>query len=158
MGLSWTGILKKVYGRRALRLVAGVINRERRGRGLLDALRQLVCPLFFRLAQKATLARLCADAQFETLEQHRVASQLPYADADEACSAAFVGGPVALAWSCFGDDVRARVRARYLEAIGAWRHGQAYRVPGEFVVVGGTVPRGLIARRWTWQRERAPEI
>ena len=96
-----------------------------------------VCPLFFRLGQRDTLARLCAGARFEAIEQHRFATTLNYADADEACRAAFVGGPVALAWSRFPDDVRARVRARYVEAVAAWRYGQGYRVPGEFVIVAG---------------------
>jgi ubiquinone/menaquinone biosynthesis C-methylase UbiE len=94
-----------------------------------------VCPLFFRLGEKDTLARLCADARFEAIEQHRIATTLTYADADEACRAAFVGGPVALAWSRFADAVRARVRRRYVEAIAAWRHDQGYQVPGEFVIV-----------------------
>jgi hypothetical protein len=94
-----------------------------------------VCPLFFRLGQNDTLARLCAEERFETIEQQRIAATLIYADADEACSAAFVGGPVALAWSRFDSAVRERVRARYLEAIAPWRDGHGYRVPGEFVVV-----------------------
>lgn len=72
---------------------------------------------------------------FENIGQHRVAAVLDYADADDACHAAFVGGPMALAWSRFDADVRARVSRRYVEAIDAWRHGQGYRVPGEFVVV-----------------------
>jgi ubiquinone/menaquinone biosynthesis C-methylase UbiE len=94
-----------------------------------------VCPLFFRLGATDTLARACADAKFRCIEQRRIASTLCYADADQACNAAFVGGPVALAWSRFGDEVRARVRARYLQAIEGWRCGQGYRVPGEFVIV-----------------------
>jgi hypothetical protein len=32
------------------------------------------------------------------------------------------------------------VRARYLEAIEPWRQGGGYRIPGEFVIVKGTVP------------------
>lgn len=94
-----------------------------------------VCPLFFRLGQQDTLARLCADAKFEAIEHRRIATTLIYADADEACDAAFVGGPVALAWSRFNDDARARVRGRYVEAIEAWRHDEGYRLPGEFVIV-----------------------
>jgi ubiquinone/menaquinone biosynthesis C-methylase UbiE len=93
-----------------------------------------VCPLFFRLGQDDTLARVCADAGLECVEAHRLASTLDYANGDEACHAAFVGGPAAMAWSRFDDAVRARVRTRYLEAIAAWRHGQGYRVPGEFVI------------------------
>lgn len=99
-----------------------------------------VCPHFFRLGQQDTLARLCAEAQFEVTEQRRIAATLAYADADEACSAAFAGGPVALAWSRFGADVRARVRARYVESIEAWRHNESYRVPGEFVIVAARAP------------------
>jgi ubiquinone/menaquinone biosynthesis C-methylase UbiE len=102
-----------------------------------------VCPLFFRLGQGDTLVRVCAEAQFAAIELHRMATTLDYANADEACSAAFVGGPVSLAWSRFDNDVRARVCARYIEALAAWRHGQSYRVPGEFVIVVATVPRDV---------------
>lgn len=96
-----------------------------------------VCPLFFRLGQKDALARLCTEARVEVLGQHRLATTLSYADADEACNAAFIGGPVALAWSRFDAKVRARVRRRYLEAMEAWRNDGGYRIPGEFVVLAG---------------------
>lgn len=99
-----------------------------------------VCPLFFRLGNGDTLARVCADARFDAIELHRVATTMEYADADEACSAAFVGGPMALAWSRFDDGVRVRVRERYVESIAAWRHGRGFRIPGEFVVVSASVP------------------
>ena len=99
-----------------------------------------VCPLFFNLGQDDTLACLCASAGFEAIEQHRVVTTLEYADADAACSAAFIGGPVALAWSRFDDRARARVRARYLASIAPWRRGDGYRLPGEFVVVSASVP------------------
>jgi hypothetical protein len=69
------------------------------------------------------------------IDQHRIAATLIYANAAEACNAAFVGGPVALAWSRFDAQTRERVRRRYLEAIGRWKDGEGYRVPGEFVVV-----------------------
>jgi ubiquinone/menaquinone biosynthesis C-methylase UbiE len=99
-----------------------------------------VCPLFFRLGNGDTLARMCADARFDAIELHRVSTTMEYADADEACCAAFVGGPMALAWSRFDDSVRARVRERYVESIAAWRHGRGFRIPGEFVVVSASVP------------------
>ncbi|HEY7377611.1 MAG TPA: class I SAM-dependent methyltransferase [Steroidobacteraceae bacterium] len=97
-----------------------------------------VCPLFFQLGQRDSLARLCAQAGLQAIEQQRITTTLDYADVEEACDAAFVGGPVALAWSRFGADVRTRVRQRYAEAISPWRVGYGYRVPGEFVVVAGT--------------------
>jgi hypothetical protein len=65
---------------------------------------------------------------------------LSYTNADDACDAAFVGGPVALAWSRFEAPVRACTRARYRHAIEPWRRSQGYRIPGEFVVVAGDAP------------------
>jgi len=105
-----------------------------------DEVASEVCPLFFRLGEQATLAHLCADAMFEDVKHRRIAATLTFSGADEACDAAFVGGPVALAWSRFDDEVRARVRARYLDAIEPWRHGRGYRVPGEFVIATAVVP------------------
>lgn len=95
-----------------------------------------VCPLFFRLGHAGALARLCAGASLEVTAERRIVAALVYADGHDACNAALAGGPVALAWSRFDDEVRARVRARYLESIESWRIGQGYGVPVEFVVVG----------------------
>jgi ubiquinone/menaquinone biosynthesis C-methylase UbiE len=99
-----------------------------------------VCPLFFRLGQQDTLARLCVDAGFAQVRQERLSAPLYYSDADAACDAAFVGGPVALAWSHFDEVVRTRVRERYVESIAPWRQGRGYAIPGEFVVVAASAP------------------
>jgi ubiquinone/menaquinone biosynthesis C-methylase UbiE len=101
-----------------------------------------VCPLFFRLGQQDTLARVCADVEFEAIEHRRISTTLAFTDASEACNAAFVGGPVALAWSRFGDEVRARVRADYTNSIEKWRLGNGFRIPAEFVIAAAAVPRG----------------
>ncbi len=100
-----------------------------------------VCPLFFSLGQQDTLVRLCAEERFEAIEHRRIPVTLEYPDAHAACAAAFVGGPVALAWSRFDAAVRARVRARYVEAIGDWQCGTGYRIPGEFVIVSARTPQ-----------------
>ena len=99
-----------------------------------------VCPLFFSLGQQDSLARLCADAQFEAVRYRRISTTLTFAGADEACDAAFLGGPVALAWSRFNDAVRERARCRYLDAIEPWRDGAGYRMPGEFVIAAAVAP------------------
>jgi hypothetical protein len=99
-----------------------------------------VCPLFFRLGQAETLAHLCVDAGFEVIRQRRLATIMNYANDEEACNAAFIGGPVALAWSRFDNAARERARSRYLEAIAPWRHQLGYRIPGEFVIVAASVP------------------
>jgi len=99
-----------------------------------------VCPMFFGLGVPGALVRLCAGAGLVDIAERRIAATLDYRDADEACAAAFVGGPVALAWSRFDARVRERVRDRYIAAIRPWRDGRGYRVPGEFVVVRAAVP------------------
>lgn len=99
-----------------------------------------VCPLFFRLGQPCSLVNLCIKTGFGELTQRRNAASLVYADADDACDAALMGGPVALAWSRFGDDVRTRVRRRYLESLAPWRCAKGYRVPAEFVIVSAVAP------------------
>jgi ubiquinone/menaquinone biosynthesis C-methylase UbiE len=102
-----------------------------------------VCPMFFRLGQQDALARLCADMKLEMIGHRRLACPLAYIDDDEACDAAFVGGPVALAWSRLDGEARKRVRLRYLEAIAPWKCGGGYQVPGEFVIVAARVsPEG----------------
>lgn len=99
-----------------------------------------VCPLFFRLGHPQALAQACTDAGFDAVQIHRVATTLDYANAEEACDAAFVGGPVALAWSRFDADTRARVRQRYVEAIETWRVEGRYHVPGEFLIAFAQAP------------------
>lgn len=104
--------------------------------GIVDAeVRSEVCPLFFGLGQGDALARACARAGLQVTLQQRIAASLDYENADDACSAAFAGGPVALAWSRFDAAVRQRVRERYVDAIAPWRDGSRYRIPAEFVVV-----------------------
>jgi ubiquinone/menaquinone biosynthesis C-methylase UbiE len=102
-----------------------------------------VCPLFFRLGRGDALARLCVDAGLEIRQQSRITTTLEFADDAAACDAALVGGPVALAWSRFDEQVRTRVRRRYLEAIAGWRHGERYRIPAEFVVVAASLAGGF---------------
>ena len=104
--------------------------------GIVDAeVRSEVCPLFFGLGQGEALARRCESVGLKVTAQRRRSDLLDYADADEACAAAFAGGPVALAWSRFDAAVRERVQARYLEAITPWRDGTSYRVPAEYLIV-----------------------
>jgi ubiquinone/menaquinone biosynthesis C-methylase UbiE len=102
-----------------------------------------VCPLFFNLGQQNVLADLCEKVDFDLLECRRLRSTLSYVDADEACDAAFIGGPVALAWSRFAADTRQRVRKHYVSAIDPWRQESGYRIPGEFVVVAARRPLGF---------------
>lgn len=109
--------------------------------GIVDTeVRSEVCPLFFGLGQGTALARRCASAGLQVTLQRRRSDWLDYADAAEACAAAFAGGPVALAWSRFDATVRERVQLRYLESIASCRHGLGYRVPAEYLIVAAERP------------------
>jgi SAM-dependent methyltransferase len=109
--------------------------------GIVDAeVRSEVCPLFFGLGQGDALARRCSAAGLQVSAQRRRSDTLDYANAAEACAAAFAGGPVALAWSRFDATVRERVQARYLEAIAPWRQGRGYRVAAEYLFVAARRP------------------
>ena len=99
-----------------------------------------VCPLFFHLGTKDMLARSFAEAGFEGVRAERISTMLAYASEDEALGAAFRGGPVALAYGRFDEATKQAVHADYLDSIAAFREGEGYRVPGEFVVAAGVRP------------------
>jgi ubiquinone/menaquinone biosynthesis C-methylase UbiE len=96
-----------------------------------------VCPMFFRLGTGEGLQHAFAAAGFTNISARRLGTRLLYASADEACVAAFAGGPVGLAYSRFSDDVKKQVHKEYLVSLEPYRQGQAYAVPGEFIVAAG---------------------
>jgi SAM-dependent methyltransferase len=109
---------------------------------IVDArVRSDVCPLFFALGTGDRLRAVFEGAGFTDLVSERIDAPLVYDSGEEACTAAFVGGPVALAYSRFDETVRREVRAEYLASIEPYRDGGGYRVPGEFVVVAGRAAR-----------------
>lgn len=109
--------------------------------GIVDAeVRSEVCPLFFGLGQGDALATRCTVAGLQVTGQWRRSDVLDYADADDACAAAFAGGPVALAWSRFDPAVRERVQRRYLDAIEPFRAGRGYSVAAEYLIVSARRP------------------
>jgi ubiquinone/menaquinone biosynthesis C-methylase UbiE len=96
-----------------------------------------VCPMFFQLGTGENLGRTMTDAGFANVETERLTSVLEYPSAEQAIGAAFVGGPVAMAYSRFDDAMRAEAHAEYLESIALFQSGDGYRVPGEFVMARG---------------------
>jgi SAM-dependent methyltransferase len=129
-----------------------------------------VCPMFFSLGTGDHLADVFRAAGLVDVVTERIETRLEWASDDEACGAAFVGGPVALAYWRFDERTRHRVHREYLDSIAQWRirasaagavgaagashngqnglNGQnghrevsrGYAVPGEFVIVAGRRP------------------
>jgi SAM-dependent methyltransferase len=99
-----------------------------------------VCPMFFNLGLGRTLAISMEHAGFELVHDRRLTTELPYEDGDAAADAAFVGGPVALAYDRFSAQVRSEVRAEYLASIGPFKSERGYKIPGEFVIASGRKP------------------
>jgi hypothetical protein len=62
---------------------------------------------------------------------------LNYSSDEDAYGAAFAGGPVALAYHKFSDQVKNEAHIEYLDSIKPFRQGTGYAVPGEFVVAIG---------------------
>lgn len=96
-----------------------------------------VCPMFFSLGTGSTMANDFREAGFTDVREERISVPIVFPSADAALGAAFVGGPVALAYSRFDDATRESAHADYLASIEAYRQGGAYHVPGEFVAVAG---------------------
>jgi len=96
-----------------------------------------VCPMFFQLGTGDLLRNTMLRAGFASIEIARLPTTLHYRSGDDACGAAFAGGPVALAYSKFNDATRSEAHAEYLASIDSWRTGTTYDVPGEFVVGRG---------------------
>jgi ubiquinone/menaquinone biosynthesis C-methylase UbiE len=96
-----------------------------------------VCPMFFQLGTGDLQKLLFENAGFSAVRSERISTTLEYGSGEEACVAAFVGGPVAMAYSRFDDNAREGAHAEYLQSIDAYRRGSGYAMPGEFVVTIG---------------------
>ncbi len=99
-----------------------------------------VCPLFFQLGTGGALQIQMEMAGFTNVEAVTLNTLLEYDSADAALGAAFIGGPVAMAYSRFDDATREAAHAEYLDSIAPYRTGDGFRIPGEFVVVRGGKP------------------
>jgi ubiquinone/menaquinone biosynthesis C-methylase UbiE len=122
-----------------------------------------VCPMFFQLGTGDALAHDMQMAGFSDIEVERITVRLEYASEEEVIEAAFMGGPVALAYSRFDERTRVEAHAEYLQSIERYRIGQGYSVPGEFVVAAGFKREAAAAARPAettietgWDREIEP--
>jgi ubiquinone/menaquinone biosynthesis C-methylase UbiE len=96
-----------------------------------------VCPMFFNLGNHDVLKRSFEAAGFSSVAFERIQTELIYRSDDEACGAAFAGGPVALAYHKFSPQIKDEAHSEYLQSIKPFQRINGYAVPGEFVVAVG---------------------
>jgi len=94
-------------------------------------------PLFFRLGSGDALRDAFVEAGFRDVRSDRIETRLRYASSEEACEAMFAGGPVALAYDRFTDDVKREAHAEYLASNRAVSRRDWIFDPRGFVVVAG---------------------
>ena len=99
-----------------------------------------VCPMFFNLGRPHMLELHFKAAGLKHISIQRIRTVLYYEDDQEALGAAFIGGPVALAYNKFSDSVKRDVHAAYLSSLKPYKKGEGYEVPAVFVVARGYSP------------------
>lgn len=93
-----------------------------------------VCPMFFNLGENNTLKYPFEKAGFKNISLQRIETKLIYSNAEEACDASFLGGPVAMAYSRFDEISKNEARAEYIKSIEPFKTKNGYEIPGEFVI------------------------
>jgi SAM-dependent methyltransferase len=93
-----------------------------------------VCPMFFNLGNPGMLPMSFQSAGFKRVSTSTIFTTLYFESGEQACGAAFAGGPVALAYHKFSEEVKKEVHAEYLASLGQYRSGDGFAVPGEYVV------------------------
>ena len=93
-----------------------------------------VCPMFFNLGNDSMLEKSFEVAGFSKIQTQKINSLLHYNSPEEACAAAFEGGPVALAYFKFSDNMKGEAKEEYLASIEQYKYENTYLVPGEFII------------------------
>jgi ubiquinone/menaquinone biosynthesis C-methylase UbiE len=96
-----------------------------------------VCPLFFQLGTKDALSMTMESAGFLNVSVDRLNLSLFFENEEMACNAAFLGGPVALAYHKFDTETRTEVRKEFIDSISQFKNKNGYHLPGEFVIATG---------------------
>ena len=96
-----------------------------------------VCPMFFNLGNDNVLEKNLELAGFSSGKIKKIQSSLDYDTDEAACAAAFEGGPVALAYFKFPENVQKEACEEYLASIEKYKTEKGYCVPGEFIICVG---------------------
>lgn len=96
-----------------------------------------VCPMFFHLGNNEMLKKHFEMAGFRNIVVERLNTLLDYDSDEDACGAAFAGGPVALAYNKFTEAIKLEAHAEYIDSIKPYLKDGGYAIPGEFVIASG---------------------
>lgn len=97
-----------------------------------------VCPMFFFLGESEVLKHAFEGAGFSDISFRKIETTLRYSTIEEACTASFLGGPVAMAYSRFDEQTKNEAKEEYIKSIEPYWKGNGYEIPGEFVVCMGS--------------------
>ena len=93
--------------------------------------------MFFNLGNDLVLEKNFQVAGFNSVNIKKIQSSLDYDTDEAACAAAFEGGPVALAYFKFPENVQKEACKEYLTSIEKYKTEKGYCVPGEFIICVG---------------------
>ncbi len=96
-----------------------------------------VSPLFFGLGSPGALVLTMEAAGFSNVQERRIQSILSFDNSARVLSAIIDGGAVALAAKRFDVATRCAIDQEFLESVEAYRNGDGYEIPGEFVIASG---------------------
>ncbi len=105
-----------------------------------ERLQMEVCPLFFALGAPGACAPALESAGFVDAREERVEMTLHWKSAKEACAAVFDGGPGALPFSMFSDEVRREVCEAFVATLAPYRRGAGFEAPVELVYASARKP------------------
>jgi len=97
-----------------------------------------VFPNFFDTGDEDTLEKMLITAGFSDISTRRISSFMTYQSSQDACAASLEGGPAALVYFKLSDDQKKAVQDEYLSSIAAYKVGNGYAIPGEFLVALGS--------------------
>lgn len=97
-----------------------------------------VCPMFFGLGAPGALRAATEGAGFTNYAEARLSTTLHFASDTDLLAAVIDGGPVAMAAKRFDAQTRTEVETEFLASVAAHKTGEAYEIPGEFVIATAT--------------------
>jgi ubiquinone/menaquinone biosynthesis C-methylase UbiE len=93
-----------------------------------------VCPMFFQYGNEVLLTKTLESVGFVSIRTQKISTLLSYNEDMDACGAAFAGGPVALAYDKFSDEVKNEVHFEYIDSIKNYKTLNGFEIPGEFLI------------------------